>query len=161
MTERNIELRPISTIVDEIREKAKKDAETAYRRALEYAEERIVMIERNRQAFALLDAAGIDLALPSWTSGAGTEIDLGFFPSTKAGNRELAAKIRLIRLTLDCQLKQEGKDLADPKRRHVTLTLVPVEFPGIRINYQRKLAKNAKCKIVRRKSVYSTLVCEV
>ena len=58
-------------------------------------------------------------------------------------------------------MKLDEKDLADAKKKLVSITLRPVNYPTVRIRYTRKLPKTAKCRIVRHRSSYTTLVCEV
>ena len=85
----------------------------------------------------------------------------GSFHSTGAGNRKLAKAVRGIRKALDCQVKLDEKDLADAKKKLVSITLRPVTFPTVRIRYTRKLPKTAKCRIVTHRSIYRSLVCDV
>jgi len=139
---------------------AEKEAAGAAERYLRWATEKVKNIEDNRRAFAMLDAAGIDLQLYSWDRGANYEINLGFFPSTRIGSRALADKLRTIRVALDCKLGQPEKGVVDDKRAHLQFTIHPVDFTGIKIRYERRLPKGAKCRIVTQRSTYRTLVCE-
>lgn len=118
------------------------------------------MVEMNRQAAAMLDGAGINLYLPRWMKGHRIEVDLGFFPSTRKGNRALADAVRTVRLALGCRFQDGGKDVADEKKKWVQFTLIPVNYPDVRVHYCRKLPRQAKCRIVKQRSVYTTLVCE-
>lgn len=50
----------------------------------------------------------------------------------------------------------------DARKPTINVYVSPVAYPGITFYYERKLprGKNAKCKLVRVKSSYTTLVCE-
>lgn len=158
---RVIELRPIGDIIADIRKETDEEIERSAKYARERAEDRIRAVELNRQAFALLDAAGFDLSLDSYLKGTSYTLALGYFPQTKAGNAALVETLRRVRVTLGCRLENEGKDIGDCKKRHITYTLKPVEFPNINVTFQRRLSRGAKCKIVTQRSTYKSLVCSV
>jgi len=160
---RSIALRPINDIIAEMR----KNHEESVRNTVEYMNnefrETIARIESNRLAFAMLDAAGIDLELPEWKRGASHDIELGYFPSTKAGNRELAGKLNTIRRALESPLQKESQHLEDAKKRLIKIKLAVKDFPGLAVYYIRKLpAKGkAKCRLVRERTTTVRLVCDV
>jgi hypothetical protein len=159
-SERKVELLPIQEVIDNLKAECEQHIRSEvdyYRKSLA---ERIEKVERNRPVWALLDAAGIDMYLSKHTT-CDTDIELGFFPSTKAGSRELADKLRLIRGILECKLGLPSKRVANDKKGHIAFTLSPDAYPGIDICYTRRLPKGAKCKIVTQRSVYRSLVCEV
>jgi len=157
---RVIALKPINEIVAKLRERYDRDAAEAVERYKRYGDEAIAKVDNNRRAFAMLDAAGIDLQLYEWDNGVCATIDLGFFPSTRAGSRALADKLRTIRVALESKLGLPEKGIVDDKRAHLRFTICPVDFPEIKIVYQRRLPKGAKCKIVTTRSTYRSLVCE-
>lgn len=169
---RQVELRPINDIIARVKEEGETSLKRCVERIRKETEDTIARIERNRQVLADLDAAGIELHLYEWMRGDSVSIDLGFFPSTKKGNRELASKLRAIRDILGCRLGEPAKDLANARKRHVGFTYHPEAFPGIRVTFQRKLPPTPKrsltngkpqprCRIVTQRSTYKTLVCDL
>jgi hypothetical protein len=171
-------LPPINDIIAKIRAEAKATADGAAQRAIEaakdaiaYGEEKVAKVERNRQAFADLDAAGFTLPESlEWRSGAWADIELGFFPSTKTGNRELREKIKAVRQALDCSLGTPGKSLRDGKKRLIAFVYSPEAYPGLTIEFERKLPRPRKgatapagkirCRIVTTRRIDRQLVCE-
>jgi hypothetical protein len=148
--------------IDQFAAECRKNAIESVRRSVQYAREeartKVENARQTRMALERLDAAGIEVACYGNTY---VHIDLGFFHSTGTGNRKLAEAVRGIRKALGCQVKMDEKDLADAKKKLVTITLRPVIFPTVRIRYTRKLPKTAKCRIVTHRSIYRSLVCDV
>ena len=148
--------------IDQFAAECRKNAIETVRRSVLYAREdakkKVEDAKQTRMAMERLDAGSIEVACYGNTY---VHIDLGFFHSTGAGNRKLAKAVRGIRKALDCQVKLDEKDLADAKKKLVSITLRPVNFPTVRIRYTRKLPKTAKCRIVTHRSVYRSLVCDV
>jgi hypothetical protein len=157
---RQINWAPINNVVSDLRREAQEEIVRTTKRVLDAVEGRIRMVELNRQAVALLDAAGFDFQISNWNRGSHVSLDLGFFPHSASGNRKLAEKIRLIHQTLGCKTTAEGKDVADGEKKRVEFVRKPVLFPGLTIKWQRRLRSTDKCKIVRSRSTYRSLVCQ-
>ena len=158
---RRIDLRPISEIVDWVRQGALKEAQEMYDNALTRGEEKVRKIETNRQAFALLDAAGYNLELSQWHSGSYYHLKLGHFKNTKKDGKKLSEEVRKLRLVLGCRLENAGKTASMDVDGAVEFRLKPKDFPGLTIEFTRPLKKGAKCKLVRQRGgSYTTLVCE-
>jgi hypothetical protein len=153
----NLNLPTLNELIEKYRKDAIQEARASIKNAREHAQERIKKAETNRQALALLDGAGVEISCfgPGYAY-----VSLGFFPNTPGGNRKLAEAVRHIRDVLGCRLHLDSKEVDSAKKKTVLFTLKPVEFPTIRVQFSRKLPKDAKCKIVRQHSVYSQLVCE-
>jgi hypothetical protein len=158
---RNIQIHPISEVIADVDRQTEEWIANHRHNAAEDKRR----IELNYQAAALLDAAGFDLDLPSYASMKHVKVDLGQKPWTKRGKAEFCRRLNLIRRTLDCPLKPDGKCLASSRGRGrwLQVTLRPTEFPGVKVTYQEKLPKGpqVRCKIVRRKYSYKELVCEI
>ncbi len=130
---------------------------------------RIASLEANRQACALLDAAGIELFQYDWAEPCESiQIRLGDAYASRTDRKRVQGTLKLIAATLGCHLDENGKYIRDGKRRVVEITLRPAKYPGIAITYADRLPKdgNGRCKIVksrRKKSSYVDydLVCEV
>jgi hypothetical protein len=122
--------------------------------------EKLERIHQTRQAAALLDAAGVDLYLPDYHSGARLTLDLGFFKRTRAGNAALAAALGVIRRALGCRLERAGKDVHSAQENTVEITMRPSLFPAVKLKFQRRVNKHDRCKIVRSRSTFASLVCE-
>ena len=126
-------------------------------------------INSNRQALQLLVGAGIEPEVDFWdTKARYVKVRLGLKPKTKAERSEFAKKLVLLRQTLG-RLGPLQKSEGDPKKRLVTITVNPVDFPNVSIRWQEQLPSSrskktkAKCKYVRRRIPASTtydLVCE-
>ena len=147
---------PLSECAERIRRDARQSADYY----LKLGEERVAQMEGTRRAMMMLDASGFDLRVFEWSDCTSLDLPLGFFPNTKRGNADLADTVRRVRLALDCRLTQDHRDVSSDGKR-VVFTLKPVDFPGVRVTFERNLPSGAKCKIVRRRSTYATLVCEV
>ena len=154
------ELEDINVFADKARQEAINRVRETVKYAREEAKRKVERAQTTRAALELLDAAGIDLDQYCY-GNTYVSMSLGFFPMTSTGNRKLAAAIRRIRQALGCQVRMEGKSLGDAKKKLVTFSLTPVNFPTVDVSYSRKLPKNAKCKIVTQRSVYRSLVCEI
>lgn len=160
---RNVQWRPLDEAVSKVREEARQRARQVAEAYLKDAEETVQRMEQNRQAAALLDAAGFDLDLPEWSNGSRFHVDLGFFPQTKAGRKALAKAWRTVRLALGCRLDKNGElSVDDAKKQTVVQYLVPTDFPGVRVKYTTKLRRGGKCRFVVRteRSKDVRLVCE-
>ncbi len=153
-----MDLENINDLVAEIRSSARREAQEAYERTLRRAEEQVEQVEGNRLAILRLNSAGIAI---NYAGKRSTSIYLGFFKNTKKGNAELAKMVKAIRLALGCRLEQTGKDVDSAEKKTVQFTLTPVDFPSVSIYFTRKLPPGAKCKIVRSRSSYASLVCEL
>lgn len=158
MSKNKYQLTPLGELAERFRREAEEEIDRAAERCRERARARIEKAETNRQALALLDGAGVAV---SYASDTMTTLKLGFFPNTKKGNAEMAQKVRQVREALGCAIKLAYKEVDDAKKQLICLTLKPADYPTVCIDIVRKLGKKAKCRIVRQKSVYSTLVCEV
>ena len=126
-------------------------------------QEKIERIERNRPLIAMLDSEGFEIDNLWGAHGAEFRVKLGFFPSSGAGSRQLADKLRTIRHILGCKLGQPAKCLEDGgvAKGHIQFKLTPEDVPGCSIVYTRRLPRGAKCKVVTTRSTYRRLVCEV
>lgn len=128
---------------------------------------RIANIESNRQAAALLDAAGFEVGTSSYGEpGEWLYVKLGDGYSTRANQRRVEAAKLLIAQTLGCHLEEYDKKVSNGRKREVTITLRPSKFPGVRVEFLAKLPPEARCKIVKnrhRSSSYVTydVVCEM
>lgn len=58
-------------------------------------------------------------------------------------------------------VKDEVITPQDARKKDITVCMKAKGYPFISIRYKDKLPKDAKCKLVRRKSSYITLECEV
>lgn len=154
-------IKPLSECIDTIKKGCEESIESSIKYHRDQCDEKIAKVERNRPIMALLDAAGFKIKTYYWDHGADFKVDLGFFPSSRAGSRELADQLRTIRLLIEEKLGTPGKEIDDDKKGHVLFTLQPPAIPGMHITYSRRLAKGAKCKIVTTRSTYRRLVCEV
>lgn len=152
----SLNLKPLAEVIAQ----EAKELEATLQFQREQSAKRIKAIENNRRAFAMLDASGFVLdGLYPWNSGAYYNLKLGFFPHTRAGNKALAETVRKVRVALDCRLENKGQAATGDGKR-VVIRLEPMDFPGITVSFERNLPKGAKCRIVRKRSTYSTLVCE-
>jgi hypothetical protein len=142
----------------EVRKKTLEDARSYVKNLRENAKERVERARQTREALQKLEAAGVVLAHCHTTYA---YIELGFFPTTKGGNSRLAEAVRRVRLALGCKLDMDGKEVNDAKKRLVTVTLRATNYPSVRVQFERKLPKGAKCRIVRCRTSYTTLVCYV
>jgi hypothetical protein len=142
----------------EVRQKTLEDARQYVKNVRENAKERLEKARQVREALMKLDAEGIEVAHFTTTYAF---VSLGFFPANKGGNRRLAEGVRKVRLALGCPLTQDGKEVNDAKKRLVTITLRAAAFPTVRVQFERRLPKGTKCRIVRHRSSYTTLVCDV
>jgi hypothetical protein len=124
----------------------------------ENAEQQLRKAVANRLAVQLLDAAGVEL---SHVSGQRCKIDLGYFKNTKDGGAALAAAVRNIREVLGCRLTRDDMDVDDAEKRIVVITLRPTDFPSVEVRFRRRLPRSAKCRIVRHRSSYTSIVCNV
>ena len=161
---RLIELKPINEIIAAIQAEAEKDIQQIVESMRKQTADTIRRIELNRQAAALLDAAGFDLDLPWYVSGAYLTLDLGFFPQNRKGNMALAEKLRLVRNTLGDPLGAPSKGLSSDQKR-MEYSYTPEAWPGLTVKFSRRLPKpkpgqQLKCKVVTHRSTYKTLVCE-
>jgi hypothetical protein len=153
----NIDLPPLSELTEQYRRDAEEEAQRWAKSTRERAEERIKKAETNRQALALLVEAGIEISSYSATC---TRIEIGFFPHTPAAGKKLADAVRQVREALGCRIHQDSTNVYDHKKKLVEVVLKPVDYPTVSIEFQRKLRKDSKCKIVCSRSTYSTLICE-
>src|SRR5262245_60967538 len=135
MGHERFDLRPINDVVKEIWEAAQATAQETLNRlkeeaaaVIKRAEERIQRIEKNRQAIALLHGPGFEAWVSSWDKGERADLDLGCYPQTKGGNRQLVEKVRTIREDLGCRLESQGKSLAGEKSKNIQYLLRPVDF---------------------------------
>jgi hypothetical protein len=142
----------------EVRQKTLEEARAYVKNLRENANERIEKAKQTREALQLLEAAGVEVTHlhPTYAY-----LELGYFPMTKSGNAALAAAVRKVRLALGCQLTQDGKEVNDAKKQLVTVTLRAAKYPSVRVQFERKLPRGAKCRIVRHRSSYTTLVCDL
>ena len=154
-------IKPLSECIASINETCEREIDQTVKYHRDARDEKIAKLERNRPIMALLDAAGFKVKTYYWDHGADFKVELGFFPSTGAGSRDLADKLRAIRLLIEEKLGTLAKEIDDEKKGHVLFTLQPPAYPGMRITYSRRLPKGSKCKIVTTKSTYRRLVCEV
>jgi hypothetical protein len=152
------QLPTLEAFAAEVRKKTLEEARAYMKTVRQHAKERIEKAQQTREALMKLEAAGVVLAHFNSTYA---YIELGYFPATKNGNRRLAEAVRKVRLALGCPLNQAEKDVSDPKKKTVTITLIAAAYPSVRVQFQRKLPKGAKCRIVRCRSSYTTLVCDV
>jgi len=111
-----------------------------------------------RQAAALVEGHGIPCRFPSWDDGTACHIDLGLV-LTKQDRKRLVSDLAKLRAVLG-RRKDGGRSLDNAKRRLVQVEYAYPDFPGITVSWKERLPKNAKCRIERRRSYYSTLVCE-
>ena len=154
-------IRPLFDVIDEINVRMNHNIKSSVENHRRIAAITIKAVEQNRQAFALLNAAGFDINVGNWEDGSEFTLDLGYFANNKKDNRKLAEQVRKVRMALDCHLNNEGKSLSDASKRLVRYNLQPVDFPGIRVVFRRKLPAGAKkCRIVTSRSSYKSLVCE-
>ncbi|MBY0525570.1 MAG: hypothetical protein K2R98_19350 [Gemmataceae bacterium] len=58
-------------------------------------------------------------------------------------------------------IKPDHKSLSNARARTVNVYLKSVNYPTVTVRYTTKLPKTAKCKVVRRRSSYSSLVCNL
>jgi hypothetical protein len=163
MSELSKTIKPLHECIDSINKGCQESIVSSIKYHRDQCAEKIAKAERNRPIMALLDAAGFKIKTYYWDHGADFKVELGFFPSTRAGSRALADELRTIRLLIDTKLGTPGKELADDgeSKGHVLFTLQPPDLPGMRITYTRRLSRGAKCKIVTTRSTYRRLVCEV
>jgi hypothetical protein len=161
MSELSKTIKPLQECIDNIKKGCAESTESSIKYHKDQCAEKIAKVERNRPIMALLDAAGFKIKTYYWDHGTDLKVELGFFPSTRAGSRSLADKLRTIRQLIDAKLGTPGKELADESKGHVLFTLQPPDFPGMRITYTRRLPRGAKCKIVTTRSTSRRLVCEV
>ncbi len=151
-------LKNINEVVADIRLSAEVEAKAAAARILSEVEKTVERTERNRLALMLLDGSGIRVGSHG---NRYIHIDLGFFTKTGRGNARLAEKVSAIRVALGCRLEQTGKSVSDAKKRTVRFDLRPVEFPTVTVTFERKLPKDAKCRIKKSRVTYTDLVCEI
>lgn len=153
-----VSLTPLGEAAEQIRKDAEESIVGHTRRAMDSARRQIQTMESTRRAIALLEAAGVEVEAHGL--GLSAAVSLGFFPSSKRGNARLARRVRAVRRALGCRLEQRWHGLDDARRRTVDVTLAPVDFPEVSIRFKRTLPRGSKCKIVRQRSTYHTLVCE-
>lgn len=122
------------------------------------------VIEQAYQLAADLDAVGVRPELYSWSEMRHLRIDLGTRPDRKRTPRRYRVwmeKLRNIRRILGAPLKVSSRSVSNSKRRLISNRLNCEAFPFLEVIYRNTLPKNAKCRIVRQRSSYSNLVCEV
>ncbi len=163
--ERRIDWKPINDIIQGIREREVEGIASSIRFWKEQTIRDIERVESNRLACALLDGAGFNLDISSWERGISVELELGFFPRTRAGLALMAQTIRNVRVALGVKkLTQTGKKIADEKKKTILVKLGCDDFPGLTINYSIKEPKHGvngvKCRIVKRRVTQTELVCE-
>lgn len=151
------DLTPLNELVARLRKEGEEDAQRWAENARRQKLEQIQEAETNRQAVALLDAAEIPLSI---VSNLRCVINLGFFGLNKAGRRDLANAVRKIRDVLG-RMEVADKDVLNAKEKTIRITLKPVDYPTVKVRYEQKLPKGGKCKIVRSRSSYASLMCEV
>lgn len=123
----------------------------------------IAKIETNTLAAALLTEAGFDVPTNNWESGAYMEVELGHFPTTKAGRKAVNDLILKARRALDSRkLEESGRYVNDSDKDNVKIVvnLKAEEFPGLRLEYSipPSRSKRMKCKVVKRTVL--ELVCK-
>ena len=160
MSELAKRLKPLSEEIEDVRRACERRIISLAASERRERDETIARIERNRPVVALLDAAGFQVTPDSYYKGM-FNVDLGFFPTTRAATRQLADKVRTVRQILETKLGTPRKHLADEKKGHVEFLLCPPDFPGLTIAYRRRLAPGSKCKIVTQRSTWRRLVCEL
>lgn len=151
-------LKPLDQYAAEIRRSTIVDAREYIKRARERVKENIEKARLNREAIGKLETAGIEVSDFHTTYA---YVTLGYFPQTKSGNANLAEAVRKVRLALGSPLKMHDKDVGNTKTKTVVFTLVAEKYPMIRVRFERKLPKGAKCRIVTQRSTYKTLVCDL
>jgi hypothetical protein len=107
---------------------------------------------RNSVAFVeKANAAGFKFVYSAWDAQNG-------YNFTTTIPVEDVAKLRnaIGRLKAICK-SSATQDIRKPM---VKVTLEAVDFPGVTVEYKKKLPRSAKCKLRRVKTSYVTLVCE-
>lgn len=151
----------LNEIAVQLEAKAKQEAKSYFLQLREEAKARLKKIKTNQPVIQRLVDAGIIRPNSVWDHGSSCSIELGFFPQTSKGNRDLAARVGQIRKLVGARLEIVGKSLGNEEKKHVLFRLCPVGHESISIYFARKLPKKTggeKCKIVTRR--YMTLVCE-
>jgi len=126
-------------------------------------------MEENRQAAALLSAAGFEVLTDNWwgEEGERIKIDLGEGVTPKDKARVDFQKRGIARL-LQCHLKESSESISDElsRRRIVRAVLTPADYPGVTIVHTTRLPKEGgKCRVVktvrqgRRSEVSYEVVC--
>lgn len=113
-----------------------------------------------RQAVQLLHAADVEVPL-DYLSDRSLHINLGFFGRNKAEVVRLGKALNGIRTALGVKFNPASlsNSIDDADKRTVKTTIRPDAFDGVSVTYTKKLARKAKCKIVRR--VVTSLECSV
>jgi hypothetical protein len=140
--------------LDEMIAKIKADAEDRKVETLKGIDagvaESIQNLESTRLALALLLAEGvIDVKMGEWNPGESAWIDLGLCPKTKAGRITWGARFRAVKRALGAFSPHYDSYLADARRKLIEVVLTPLDFPTIRVKYQRRFIPGAKCRIVK------------
>lgn len=149
--------------IAELEATAKAEMEEAIQRARDEYERAVQTIGDTYQIAADLDAAGIPIDLGRWSSMETLRIDLGLRPDPRRQRRayrEWVSTLATCKRILGV-MKDAGRDLYDAKKRLVQQHLRPEAHPQVTLTYRRRLERDSKCKIVRKRgSGYSALVCE-
>lgn len=152
------DLENINDAVARIRRQGEENALCYAQNARESAERDVQRAEAVRHALMLLVAEGIE---PETVYTTSMRVELGYFKTTKGGKKALAHAVRKVRLALGCRLELYDKSVEDAKKHILRWTLHPVDFPGVSIVFTTKLPASAKCRIVKTRSTYVSLQCDV
>lgn len=108
--------------------------------------------ESKRQAQVVVDGANM-LVQAGFTVSVGRYNLDGI--TLRVEQKQLVEVVRAIG-----QLKEHSRHVNNSRKRLVNIYLESISFPGVKVCYTMKLPKEAKCKIVRVRQSYSSLVCE-
>lgn len=145
---------PVEQIQEELRRSAYEYAVSNLRYHKTNAVEQLAKIEGNKKAVTMLNEAGIDPAsYSSWAKGAEISIRLGFFKNTRADRKRLSLALAGLRNALKCRLEYKGKTEESAAEGILSVSMQPVNFPGLRIYFSEKLPTKSgmKCRWVTKK----------
>lgn len=100
---------------------------------------------------AKLKAAGFECFIADWDMTVNVDIEEAQIPAVY----EIVGRLKG---------EEAEKEIVDAKKRLVRVTVEPADYPFVRVSYQTKLAKNAKCRIetIRHKATREKkLVCSL
>lgn len=150
--------------------KIKNEVEKEIERLTISRDMRIKQSERNRSLLADLTAEGmITGKFYDWETIEYLEVPMGSLNTEKGKKKSsleksnLVANMKKVRELIGGPLKNMSKSLHCSSKKLVKVTMENDGFPGVKFTYIAKLPKDAKCKIVRQKTSYSSasLVCEL
>lgn len=156
----------LDQVLSECRIRHLQRVKDAQRRSEQQMQAEMEAITRNRSILPILDAEYGDAVRVSSWYGFDAErvtVRLGKEPPKrqKRAHKEFKAKILSFRHTVG-NLRMTNKEPLSKTEQTVEITLESTNYPGVTLQYVRRLTPKDKCRIVRTRHSYfnTSLVCE-